>query len=230
MCPTCIARAETARGRYPKQNREVGGEAPPASPRFTVDEDETLRRIYSRIKLENNAYKQAQKELPHRTAGQIFRRSAELGIIRRRERVRWSDEELAVVEQYASHSLEIIQDKLVGVSPPNITRTRSAIAGQIHALRFRSHLDGWDHQTLADALGMARDTLHKIRDQGLLVGRKLAPIDDRVIKRGVAPVRWFYPQEEVFLFILRHPLRFDFRRVNQEWFMSLVAWGSRLTP
>jgi len=191
---------------------------------FPVEEDDILREIY-KSKYENNAFKTSQKRLPHRTAGEIFRRASELGLIRTRERYRWSDDELMVVETFAHCSLETIQRKLVGVSPKGCKRTRSAIAGQIHALKFRTNLNGMNHSNLADALGVSVYGLHQWRERGYIAGSRLPTIDqhkDRVdFREDAAP--WFYHNNDIIVFLLEYPQLYDFRLVNQQWFVDLMA-------
>lgn len=232
VCPKCRSRAATAKSRY-FQAREVNEvKAGYKTARFTKEEDEILKKVYQNIKHENNAAKKARKLFPDRTPSHLFRRAAELGLIRRRERYRWTEEELRVVEASSHLSLETIQRRLEGVTPLGFKRTRSAIAGQIHANRFRTNLQGLNFNQLSEALGISIDTLRRYLAQKMIRGKKIPSIDQHKDKEieGREGLLWFFPNYEVLMFILRYPGLVDLRRVNQSWFMSLMEWGSRFEP
>lgn len=230
VCSKCRSRAATAKSRY-FQAREVNEiKAGYKTERFTKEEDEILKKIYHDIKHENNAAKKARKVFPSRTPSQLFRRAAELGLISRRERFRWTEEELRVVEASSHLSLETIQRRLEGVTPLGFKRTRSAIAHQIHANRFRTNLQGLNFERLSEALGISIDTLRRYVSQKLIRGKKIPSIDQHKNREECDGVIWFFPNYEVLMFILRYPGLIDLRRVNQSWFMSLMEWGSRFEP
>lgn len=226
-CSKCLHRVDAAKSRYFRSREENEQKSRYQTIRFTPEEDETLRSIYKNIKYENNAAKRSYAALPSRTPSQIFRRVAELGLIRRRERYRWTEEELRVVEANAHLALETIQRRLVGITPFGFKRTRSAIASQIHANRFRTTLDGLNFQQLSDAIGISIDTIRRYQAQKMIRGKKIPSIDQHKGKETREGVKWFFPNYEIFMFILRHPGMIDLRRVNQDWFLSLVEWGSR---
>ena len=105
-------------------------------------------------------------------------------------------------------------------------RTRSAIVGQIHVNKFRSNLDGLNLANLSEAIGISHDTIKGYADQGLIKAKKLPSLDMHKAATEKSLV-WFFPTYEVYMFVIRYPGMVDLRRVNQEWFMDLVAWGSR---
>lgn len=225
-CDRCKSRAASYKSRYFTVREENEARSGYRTVKFSPEEDDTLRKIYSNIKYENNAAKRSYKALPGRTPSQLFRRAAELGLIRRRERFRWTEEELRVVEAHAHCALETIQKRLVGITPLGFKRTRAAIASQIHANRFRTNLLGLHLVHLSEALGISHDTLKKYREQRMIRGQKIPSIDQHK-DRNPEGTLWFFSNHEILMFVLRYPGMVDLRRVNQEWFMSLVEWGSR---
>ena len=192
---------------------------------FSATDDAILSAVYANGS-EGNAFKRAQQRLNSHTPAELFRRAAELGLIRIRERYRWSDNELSVVEAFAHCALETIQRKLVGISPKGCKRTRAAIAGQIHSMQFRSNLDGLNHTELAKALGVSPYLIHQWREQGLITGTRLPSIDQHHKdnrKEDASP--WFYHNVDTFVFLLTHGRMYDLRRVNQQWYVDTMIYG-----
>lgn len=225
-CRKCIQRESMRRLRYDRAQVENQSAVGLSVGQFSPEEDDTMRRVYSRIKYENNAYKAVQKLLPNRTPSQIFRRAVELNLIRRRERIRWTEEELRVVEAFAHCAPETIQRKLFGVTPFGIKRTRAAIVSQIHANKFRSNLDGLNLTGLSQAIGLSMETLKNYMQRGMIRAKKLPSLDMHKGKDVTGSI-WFFPTYEIYMFIIRYPGMVDLRRVNQEWFMGIIEWGSR---
>lgn len=193
---------------------------------FSSEDDAVLSSVYTNGS-ENNAFKRAQRRLSDHTPAELFRRAAELGLIRIRERYRWSDNELSIVEAFAHCALETIQRKLVGISPKGCKRTRAAIANQIHSMQFRSNLNGLNHAEVAKALGVSVYLVHQWREQGLIQGKRIPSINQHRIehtpREDASP--WFYHNEDLFVFLLTHGRLYDLRRVNQHWYVDTMLYG-----
>jgi hypothetical protein len=142
-----------------------------------------------------------------------------------RERYRWTEPELNIIEANAHLSLERIQKKLAFVSPHGVKRTRVAIAGQIHQQRFRTNLDGLEHAPLADALGISVSRLHQLRDRDLIKGERLESIAQACgYREAVLDVHrhWFYHDDDIVRLLFAARGELDLRKVNQTWLMGLL--------
>ena len=195
---------------------------------WSAEEDAKIRAAYARNAYGENALRKAVKAVPSRTSSAVLRRAVELGLTKVRDRYRWSQAEVDALEPIAHMSIERIQKLLAPFAPPGLKRTRGAIARQIHENRFRTNLEGLNHENLAQALGIARDTLHKYRMEGLIrSGGRLESLD---LHRG-RPVPsfqnqpWFYSNAEIRQFVCRHPNLLDLGPVAREWFIDLLRDG-----
>lgn len=201
----------------------VGGGRTQQPMKWTPAQDMVLTERYSRNKYGSNAIRVSAKILGV-TAGAVYSRAIQLGLIHSRERYRWLQTELDVVENYAHRSLETIQRKLTGVSPHK--RTRTAIANQIARLRLRSSMDGLNHTQLAQALGVAVSTLHKWRQEKLIGATRLPSLDRH---KGACDIYlqapWYYSHKEIERFVFRFPSLIDLRKVDQLWFIELMRNG-----
>lgn len=189
------------------------------------DQDRILRECYERNNWGGNAHKQA-VNLLGKPSHVVLRRAVQLGLTRVRERWRWTPEEVEVVEKNAHLAVEVIQRKLAKVSPVGFKRTRAAIIRQISHNRFRTNLDGLNHTQLAEALGVATDTLHKWRMEKLIRATRLPSLDDHQgAKEIYLTAPWHYSNVEIRRFIYRFPGMIDLRRVSQLWFIELLRNG-----
>jgi hypothetical protein len=176
---------------------------------ITPQQDEIIRKCW-----ENNVYGHHAAKRAAQLAGITLevaqRRATQLGLIFTRERHRWSEAELKVVEQHAHLALDTIQRKLRPVSPAGVKRTRAAIAKQIFAQRFRGNMDGLKHEPLAQALGISGDRLHKLRAARLIAGQRLESIRE-ACGHGEAVAdehrHWFYPKRPDRPTAVRRPWR-----------------------
>ena len=189
------------------------------------EEEDLLRRQYVSKRHGGNAIHTAAQKLSRKSAD-VLRRAVILGLTRVRSRYRWTEEEIAVVEQNAHKALETIQRKLKPVSPPRVCRTRAAIAHQITNNRFRRCLDGMDKQTLAMALGVSVEQIEVWRRNGLLKATRLPSLDQhKGAKTVYLQAPWFFPAWQIRAFIFRFPGLIDLRRVNQLWLIELMRQG-----
>lgn len=192
---------------------------------ITAQQDEIIRKCWANNSYGHHAAKRA-AELTGLSPDVAHRRAVQLGLIFARERFRWTDPELEVVEQNAHLSLETIQRKLMrGISPPGVKRTRTAIASQIHQQRFRTNLDGMNHGPLADALGISGERLHGYRQKGKIFGERMESI--RLACEYTDEIRdenrhWFYSNAEIVKFLFANCNELDLRKVNQIWLMSTL--------
>jgi hypothetical protein len=199
---------------------------------WTSSADTILRDAYRDNRYGSNCLKRAARELTRRgfsaTPSSILRRAVCLGLTVVRERYRWSREELDVLEHVAHLSVEHIQKKLAPLAPPGVKRTRAAIIRQIHENRLRTNLDGLNHEHLANALGIAVETLHKYRIEGLIKSHgRLESLDLHKMTGPKITLRapWFYSNEEIRRFVCLNPNLFNLGRVAKEWFIDLLRDG-----
>ncbi|MGD0869097.1 MAG: hypothetical protein ABSB88_06070 [Bryobacteraceae bacterium] len=192
---------------------------------ITPQQDEVIRKCWAHNAYGHHAAKRA-AELTGLTPDVAHRRAAQLGLIFARERYRWTEPELKVVEENAHQSLETIQRKLMrGVSPPGVKRTRTAIASQIHGQRFRTNLDGMNRGPLADALGISIMRLERLQGEGHIKGERMESIRQQcgyVEEIDGDRLRWFYSNEEIVRFLFGCRAELDLRKVNQAWLMGLL--------
>jgi hypothetical protein len=191
---------------------------------LTSQQDEIIRKCW-----ENNAYGHHAAKRAAQLAGITLevaqRRATQLGLIFTRERHRWTEAELRIVEQHAHLALDTIQRKLRPVSPPGVKRTRAAIAKQIFAQRFRGNMDGLKHEPLAQALGISGERLHKLRAARLIDGQRLESIRE-ACGYGESTAdehrHWFYPNDQIVRLLFAARGELDLRKVNQTWLMGLL--------
>ena len=189
--------------------------------------DQTLRDAYA-----NNSY--GSKVAAHLAqkfgccAHQVLYRAVTLGLIRPRERYRWTQKELDMLEKYAHLSLDRIRKKLLKVSPLGCKRTASAVVAQIHNNRLHTNLDGRNGESLADAFGVSVHQIHRWRIAGMLKGSRIESIDQHHRKDPITLIaqNWFYSNKEVRNFVFLYPSAFDLRKVNQLWFLELMRAGT----
>jgi hypothetical protein len=187
-------------------------------------QDEIIRKCWEHNAYGHHAAKRA-AELTGLTPSVTHRRAMELGLVFTRERYRWTEQELDVIERNAHQSLETIQRKLRLSSPPGVKRTRAAIARQIHAQRFRTNMDGLKHEPLAQALGISGERLHKLRAATLINGQRLESIREGCGNREAINDEhrhWFYHNDGIVRFLFAARGELDLRKVNQTWLMGLL--------
>jgi hypothetical protein len=192
--------------------------------RMTSDE---IIRLYWR----DNCYTIAAKKSAAATGltvHQVSRRAVQLGLIHSRERHRWTQSELDVVEKWSHSSLETIQRKLralntIGLDGRFIKRTRTAIANKMFQNRFRTNLDGMCQDHLAAALGVSAYQVAEWRKRDMLRGERRPSIDQH---SGAEPDRdclpWFYSNKHIRQFVFNYPGAFDLKKVNQAWFIDML--------
>ena len=191
---------------------------------ITRQQDEIIRKCWEHNSYGHHAAKRA-GQLTGLTPSVAHRRAVELGLVFTRERYRWTEPELQVVEENAHLALETIQKRLCLVSPSGVKRTRAAIAGQINSQRFRTNLDGMSHGPLADALGISSDRLRRYRDEKMILGHRLESL--RAACGYVEEVadenrHWFYHNDNIVRLLFSCHGQLDLKKVNQLWLMGLL--------
>lgn len=192
---------------------------------ITPQQDEVIQKCWQHNGYGHHAAKRA-AQLTGLAVNVVHRRAMELGLVFTRERYRWTEPELRVVEENAHLALETIQKKLARlVSPPGVKRTRAAIASQIHQQRFRTNMDGSKHGPLAEALGISEQRLRGYRDEGTIVGRRLESL--RLACGYVEEIadenrHWFYANDDIVRFLFACHGQIDLAKVNQLWLMGLL--------
>ncbi len=191
---------------------------------ITAQQDEIIRQCWRHNTYGHHAAQRA-AQLTGLTVWVVARRARELGLIFTRERYRWTEPELRVVEENAHLSLETIQRKLRLVSPDGVRRTRAAIANQIHAQRLRSNLNGLDHGQLAEALGISQQRLHHLRGRGAIKGVRLESLRQACGYAGEILDEnrpWFYHNADIVRFLFDYRGEINLRKVNQVWLFGLL--------
>lgn len=192
---------------------------------FTPRQDEIVRKCWQHNGYGHHAAKRA-AQMVGCSESAAHRRAMELGLVYTRERYRWTEPELKLVEENAHLALETIQKKLARlVSPPGVKRTRAAIAGQIHSQRFRTNLDGMNRGPLAEALGISVSRLRSYQDAGLIAGQRLESLREACgyVEEIVDEHRhWFYQNDDIVRFLFTCHGQVDLKKVNQLWLMGLL--------
>jgi hypothetical protein len=176
---------------------------------------------------QHNSYphqaKQRAAEMTGLSEGVIERRAVSLGLSRR-ERCPWTKPELETLEDYAHSPLDKIQEQLDLVSPPGITRTRSAIRGQMRVQRFRQDADGLSHTQLANVLGIRDEQLHRFRRDGLITGTNSRGLVRRLNPSVLADPRlpWSYRNDDIVRFLFIYQGEIDLGKVDKVWFMATL--------
>jgi hypothetical protein len=183
--------------------------------------DEVIRKCR-----QYNSYPQAIRRAAKMTGlsvEAVVRRAVALGLPGR-ERCRWTEPELETLETYAHASLDKIQEQLDLVSPPGVTRTRSAIVTQMQVQRFRQDSDGLYHAQLANALGIRDQTLHRFRIDGLITGADNSGLIRTLKPSALADARspWFYKSDDIVRFLIIYPGEIDLGKVDKVWFMTTL--------
>lgn len=149
----------------------------------------------------------------------VQKRAAALGVTRTNQTRldAWRQEEVALVERWASCTLPVIRRKLAQAGH---TRSETAIAVKLKRLRVdRTDPDAWAPADLAQLLGVDPNTVRDWIDRrGLQAEERAAGQQKRLLVRRKALRAW----------IKLHPRHIDLRRVDQPWFMDLVL-GTAVT-
>lgn len=232
-CRTCRQRAAMRALRSQKDRADFLAARGIHLKLFTPEEDALIRRTWERNAYGTNAVRTAALRLG-RSGSEVFRRAVELGLIRSRERYRWTEEELIVVEEFAHLSPDVIQKKLRRISPPGVRRTRAAIIGQIWAGRFRGNLDGLNVQDFAAAFGMSRERVIRYITSGILRARRIEGLsiwrkkhEDEIRKDGRT---WYISTADICRFVAAYPGEVDLRKVCPEYFLDLFATALNSRP
>ncbi len=101
-------------------------------------------------------------------------------------------------------------------------RTLTAIEAKRQRMNLLNNLDGMNLRQLAEALGVAKITVHRWLDCGRIRGLVRFPHLQEVGRH-----MWFFPTPEIRRFILENLECLDLGRVVKHWFVSVVRGSYR---
>ena len=187
---------------------------------FTDQIDQRLREIYLNhpdAKTRPGVRLLAkQSEIPHWA---LKRRARELGLARTKEKP-WSEAELAILSKYAWMSDERLRLKLKAAG---YMRTVTGIHLKLKRMHFKGGGDFYSANGLAQALGIDNHVVSRWINKGHLKARM----------RGTARTEqqggdmYLIHEKDVRRFILQYPSAIDLRKVDQVWFIDVLASGFR---
>lgn len=137
----------------------------------------------------------------------IKKRAQALGLARTKEKP-WSEREMAYLETNL-HRLS------VAVLSRKLHRSITGIALKAKRMSLRKSDEGYTARTLAQALGVDDHKIARWVELGIL----------KASRRNSQRCRDMYliPDQEVKRFICSYPTEFDLKRVDQIWFIDLLA-------
>ena len=137
----------------------------------------------------------------------IKRRAQTLGLARTKEKP-WSEKEIAYLEANLHRlSLAVLARKL--------GRTVTAVALKAKRLGIKKSDEGYTVRSLAQAFG--------VDDHKVMRWVKLGILKASRRNSGRPHDMYFIPDREVRRFICTYPTEFDLRKVDQVWFIDLLA-------
>lgn len=157
-----------------------------------------------------------QSGIPHWA---LKRRARELGLARTKEKP-WSEPELAILAKYAWMSDERLRLKLKAAG---YTRTVTGIHLKLRRMRFKEGGDFYSASGLAQALGIDNHAVSRWIEKGHLKARMRGSA--RTAQQGGDI--YLIHEKDVRRFILQHPASIDLRKVDQVWFIDVLANSSR---
>ncbi len=202
-CPTDLSSRPHA--RYCDDHRALHRRKP-VKYVFTPERDAVIREYWLRAERNRSTILAAKWGMPKWA---VAHRAVALGLTRPLpNRTDWTPAEEATLLRYAGlRSPKWIARKLGRTEASVVTKAKR------HALRL-GRREGYTCRDLAEAFGVDAHKVMRWADEG-----KLA-----VARRGYAGRDpWAVTDAAVLAFVLAHPTAFELRRVNQPWFMDLIA-------
>jgi len=170
--------------------------------------DATLRRMYDPT-VRGRPQEIADRLKVPRWA--VNRRAAALGLSRPKDRP-WSAQEEAYLEANFHHVSAKTLARKLGRSP-------TAVKLKAKRLGLRKYDEGYTASSLAEALGVDPHwVLARIRSGKLRASHRHT---DRTAQQGGDS--WLITDEAVVEFLREHPYDIDLRKVDNLWFMDLIA-------
>ena len=157
-----------------------------------------------------------QSEIPHWA---LKRRARELGLARTKEKP-WSEPELAILSKYAWMSDERLRLKLKAAG---YARTVTGIHLKLRRMRFKEGSEFYSASGLAQALGIDNHAVTRWIHKGHLKARMRGTSRTELQGGDI----YLIHEKDVRRFILQHPTDVDLRKVDQVWFIDVLANGSR---
>jgi hypothetical protein len=138
-----------------------------------------------------------------------------LGLARAKE-TPWSEDELAIIERWAWMSDERLAVKL---KDAGFSRTKTAISLKVKRMRFKQNTPYYSATGLASAFGTDSHVITRWIRQGHLRAQRRGT--ERAENQG-GDMHLIH-ENDVRRFCLENPMEFDLRKVDQVWFMDLIA-------
>lgn len=150
----------------------------------------------------------------------VKKRAAALGLTREAKRRRWTEAEERLLEELAG-------EVCVEVMARHLRRSVSSVTLKLKRERLERQVAGDGIYTggqLAEAFGVDLHVISRwIAEGKLRAHRRGADAKDLEAMAAPQQIPWHIRQEDVLRFVVRHPMAFRLDKVDQRWFMDLVA-------
>ena len=145
----------------------------------------------------------------------VCKRGRELGLARTKESP-WSERELEILDHWSWMTPERIQLKL---KKSGFARTAAAIGLKLKRCRYKDGGDYYSAASLAECFGCDRHCVNGWIKRGYLKAKPRGT--ERTESQGGDT--WLILHKDVREFVTQYPLEFDLRKVDQLWFIDLLA-------
>lgn len=148
----------------------------------------------------------------------VQRRAAELGLTQPPKVAHrpWTDEEVALLRRYAGK-------RPIGWMARRLKRSHSSVAEKIKALHISiaREREGYTMRELALCFGVDHNAIRRWIRRGWLSGQRRNGVHDAAF--DLDP--WVFTDSDLVAFMAEHPTAYELRRVDQAWFLGLIAPG-----
>jgi len=180
----------------------------------TPERDEILRQRYDSTVRGRVAQIAAAVSWPR---WKVQRRAAELGLVKPTSAHRaWTDAEVALLRRYAGQ-------RPVAWMAVKLKRSRASVVEKIKALHISvaREREGYTLKELTLCFGVDHNAILRWIRRGWLCGRRR--------NGGSGPAfaldPWVFTDADLAAFMAEHPTAYELRRVDQTWFLGLIAPG-----
>lgn len=131
---------------------------------------------------------------------------------------RWSDTELALLRAHGGKHPDTVRRLL---ADQGFKRTAGAVVKMVRRLHVAREINEniYTASALAQALGIARDTVHRWIEQGWLKARKTRPRCPQAKQAN----SWAIHRRDIRAFIIDNVGVIDFRKLDKVWLVELLA-------
>lgn len=149
----------------------------------------------------------------------VRRRAALLGLTREAKARAWTPAEVAFITQHASHRTAA----WIARHMPGGRRTLASVVLKLRRLGISQHVsDGYTARQVGVGFGVDSHCVGRWVRAGLLQGERRAQRQELRAMSRPQQSPWRISASNLLAFALEHPEAYDFAKVDQEFFLSLV--------